>query len=63
MNQACAALRFFFHVTLGRPGFGDRMARISTPERLPVVLSPEGGRTAAGACLEPEAPGGAQRRL
>ena len=21
MNQACAALRFFFHVTLGRPGF------------------------------------------
>ncbi|MFO1114245.1 MAG: site-specific integrase [Beijerinckiaceae bacterium] len=41
MNQACAALRFFFHVTLGRPGFGDRMARISTPERLPVVLSPE----------------------
>ena len=41
MNQACAALRFFFHVTLGRPGFGDRMARIRTPERLPVVLSPE----------------------
>jgi site-specific recombinase XerD len=41
MNQACAALRFFFHVTLGRSGFGDRMARVSTPERLPVVLSPE----------------------
>src|SRR3712207_815619 len=35
------ALRFFFHVTLGRPGFGDRMARIAAPERLPVVLSPE----------------------
>lgn len=41
MNQACTALRFFFHVTLGRTGFGDRMARIPTPERLPVVLSPE----------------------
>ncbi len=41
MNQAATALRFFFHVTLGRPGFGDRMARIATPERLPVVLSPE----------------------
>lgn len=41
MNQACAALRFFFHVTLGRSGFGDRMAWVSTPERLPVVLSPE----------------------
>ncbi|HEY5794340.1 MAG TPA: phage integrase N-terminal SAM-like domain-containing protein [Bosea sp. (in: a-proteobacteria)] len=34
MNQACTALRFFFHVTLGRTGFGDRMARVPTPERL-----------------------------
>src|SRR5215210_9095528 len=41
MNLAGTALRFFFHVTLGRPGFGDRMARIASPERLPVVLSPE----------------------
>ena len=41
MNQAGTALRFVFHVTLGRPGFGDRMARIPSPERLPVVLSPE----------------------
>jgi integrase/recombinase XerD len=41
MNLASTALRFFFHVTLGRPGFSDRMARIPSPERLPVVLSPE----------------------
>ncbi len=41
MNLASTALRFFFHVTLGRSGFGDRMARIPAPERLPVVLSPE----------------------
>src|SRR3954449_12991428 len=41
MNLASTALRFFFHVTLGRPGVGDRMARIAAPERLPVVLSPE----------------------
>ncbi len=41
MNAAGSALRFFFHTTLGRSGFGDRMARIPTPERLPVVLSPE----------------------
>jgi site-specific recombinase XerD len=41
MNAAVSALRFFFHVTLGRPGFGDRLARIAAPERLPVVLSPE----------------------
>ena len=39
MNLACTALRFFFHVTLGRAGFDDRMARIPTPECLPVVLS------------------------
>ena len=41
MNLASTALRFFSHVTLGRPGFGDRMAWIPSPERLPVVLSPE----------------------
>src|SRR3954468_20068414 len=32
MNLASTALRFFFHVTLGRPGFGDRLARIAAPE-------------------------------
>lgn len=41
MNLACTALRFFFHITLGRAGFGNRMARIPTPERLPVVLTAE----------------------
>jgi len=41
MNLASTALRFFFHVTLGRPGFADRLARIAAPERLPVVLSVE----------------------
>ena len=41
MNLASTALLFFFHVTLGRPGFNDRMVRIAAPERLPVVLSPE----------------------
>jgi integrase/recombinase XerD len=44
MNLACTALRFFFHVTLGRTGFSDRMARIPTRERLPVVLSTEESR-------------------
>jgi site-specific recombinase XerD len=41
MNLSNTALRFFFHVTLGRAGFCDRMARLPTPERLPVVLSVE----------------------
>lgn len=39
VNPACTALRFLFRVTLGRTGFGDRMARIPTPERPPVMLS------------------------
>ena len=41
MNLSSTALRFFFQVTLGRPGFCDRMARLPAPERLPVVLSAE----------------------
>ena len=41
MNAAVSALRFFFKVTLDRPGFGDRLATVRTPERLPEVLSPE----------------------
>jgi len=41
MNAAVSALRFFFKTTLGRDGFGDRLATIRSPERLPVVLSPE----------------------
>jgi site-specific recombinase XerD len=41
MNLSNTALRFFFHVTLGRAGFCERMARLPTPERLPVVLSVE----------------------
>lgn len=41
MNYAVSALRFFFKITLDRPGFGDRLATVHSPERLPVVLSPE----------------------
>lgn len=40
MNLTATALRSFFHTTLGRTSFGNRMAR-PPPERLPVVLSPE----------------------
>jgi integrase/recombinase XerD len=41
MNHAVSALRFFFKITLGRPGFGERLARVRKDQRLPVVLSPE----------------------
>ena len=41
MNAAVSALRFFFKVTLGRPGFGERLATVRKEDRLPEVLSPE----------------------
>src|SRR5918993_2931807 len=40
MNLASTALRFFFHVTLGRPGFGDAWPGIPPPGRCPVCLGP-----------------------
>ena len=41
MNAAVSALRFFFKVTLYQPQFGDRLTPVRSPQRLPVVLSPE----------------------
>lgn len=41
MNAAVSALRFFFKVTLGRSGFGERLATVRKEDRLPQVLSPE----------------------
>jgi integrase/recombinase XerD len=41
MNAAVSALRFFFRVTLGRPGFGEQLATVRKEDRLPEVLSPE----------------------
>jgi len=41
MNAAVSAFRFFFKVTLGRPAFGDRLATVRSPDRLPVLLSAE----------------------
>ena len=41
MNAAVSALRFFFKITLYQPQFGERLTPVRSPERLPVVLSPE----------------------
>jgi site-specific recombinase XerD len=41
MNAAVSALRFFFKVTLGWQGYGERLARVRKEDRLPEVLSPE----------------------
>ena len=40
-NQAVAALRFFYRVTLKRPTIIDHTAFIHEPRKLPAVLSPE----------------------
>ncbi len=39
INRAVTALRFFFHVTLGRRELTDRLASLRQPRKLPVVLS------------------------
>ncbi|MFZ5721967.1 MAG: tyrosine-type recombinase/integrase [Pseudomonadota bacterium] len=41
MNSVVTGLRFFFKVTLGVTGLGERLARVRQEDRLPVVLSPE----------------------
>jgi integrase/recombinase XerD len=41
INSAVAALRFFFTVTLDRPGLARRLTIVREPRRLPAVLSVE----------------------
>src|SRR5512144_1499721 len=41
INSSVAALRFFFTVTLDRPGFARGLVRVREPRKVPVVLSPE----------------------
>jgi integrase/recombinase XerD len=41
LNVAISGLKFFFEVTLGRPGLMARMKPVRVPRTLPVVLSPE----------------------
>lgn len=41
MNASVSALRFFFKITLGRQGYGERLATVRKEDRLPEVLSPE----------------------
>lgn len=41
MNGRVSGLRFFFRVTVGRPGIGDQLATVRGESHLPEVLSPE----------------------
>lgn len=41
INQVSSALRFFYSVTLNRPGMEERIARCREPRKLPVILSAE----------------------
>ena len=42
MNAAVSALRFFFKVTLARPGFRERLAEVLSPQEVALLhyLSP-----------------------
>jgi integrase len=39
LNSSASALRFFFGITLDRPGLAHRLARVHYPRKLPRVLS------------------------
>jgi integrase/recombinase XerD len=41
INVTITALKFFFDVTLGRPGVMAKMQHVRVPRKLPVILSPE----------------------
>jgi integrase/recombinase XerD len=41
VNATCAALRFFFKVTLDRPDLAKHLTFVHEPRKIPVVLSPE----------------------
>jgi hypothetical protein len=41
INATCAALRFFFKVTLDRPDLAKHLTFVHEPRKIPVVLSPE----------------------
>jgi len=58
INATCAALRFFFKVTLDRPDLAKHLTFVHEPRKVPVVLSPE----EVARFLE-AAPGSAQCRL
>ena len=60
MNLAATALRFFFHVTLGRSGFGDRHGPHSHARAPAGRAQPRGGGAAARARAELEVPRGAE---
>src|ERR1700674_4784950 len=41
INATCAALRFFFKVTLDRPDLAKPLSSLHEPRKMPVILSPE----------------------
>ncbi len=61
INRAVTALRFFFHVTLGRREVTERLPSLRQPRKLPVVLSGEEARRMLAAS-ETASPGGLKYR-
>jgi site-specific recombinase XerD len=58
INNAVAALRFFFTVTLDRPDLARRLTVVREPRRLPAVLSVEEATAAAPGGTRAEIQGG-----
>ncbi len=61
INSTVSALRFFFTVTLGRADAARHLTFVHEPRKLPVVLSPEGGRSPLGGGARRQVQGRAQR--
>ena len=63
VNTAMQALRFFFSVTLDKPGLLKALFRVQGPQKLPTVLTQEGGRPVARVRVLRKAQGCVERRL
>ena len=63
INGSVAALRFFFTVTLDRPGDGTAPHLRARAAQNPSGLEPRRGGAAAGGCPRTEVQGRAERRL
>ena len=63
VNVSATALRFFFKVTLKRRDLADAVVSVRGPRRLPVVLKPGRGRSAARVDDKHQAQGGPEPDL
>jgi site-specific recombinase XerD len=63
VNTAMQALRFFFSITLDRPGLLKALFRVQGPQKLPTVLTQEEVARLLECASSAKHQGGAERRL